>query len=836
MRRDNQQTQHWSSAFRLLWARSTLKRELQHHLTHHASRITFSICAGCLSLTAAEIDPTKLPPSAKLQVEFDRDIKPIFEKSCLRCHGPEKPKSHFRLDNREAALQGGDNNKDDIIPGDSVKSRLIQNVARLVEDMEMPPPGKGEPLNPAQIGLLRAWIDQGASWPEPFPVEERSFVFAPTLRWIHVEGNEKKFRENEGMKEGWATGIEEFQLKEQLDNGRTFTARGRALFQDQDYQLNLKLEKREVGFISGGFEQWRKYYDDTGAYYRPFQAKPSYDLDRNLFLDTGRAWIDFGLTLPDWPQMVLGYEYQFKEGTKSTLQWGDVNGKNIYPAAKDIDEHTHILKFDLTQEYRDWRIEDNARVEIYDSRTRRDNVNSFSSGPGPDSVVSTREGFEHTQGMNALRLERQVNDWLFLSGGYLYSRLDGSASLNQMTVDAAGTPVMGNLTHGGFWSSEEILLQRETHIVSLGGSLLPLEGFTTSLGLQTEWTQQEGFGNVNLDEGDPYQPDNFVHPATLRSDLDKQKLSGELSLRFSKIPWTVLFAEARIDHESIGQFERELGQQEDQFGPLDSAFLRDTDFTNLSGDYRFGFNTSPWRWLSLSAHYRIQASDSDYDHRLDFSDPPTNSIPNEGYSAFIRNRKIDGDEVQTKLALKPAKWLKTTFTYKLLSTDYHTTTDPVSTTTAVPGGGIQAGNYDAHVYSVNAALTPFQRLYLATTFSYSDTRTLTAQLSEPSVVPYRGDVYTIISSATFALDKSTDLNAAYSFSQANYDQNNYAYGLPLGLNYARHGVIAGVTRRLTSNLTTNVRYAYYRYDEPSSGGVNNYAAHGVFATLTMRWP
>jgi hypothetical protein len=238
----------------------------------------------------------------------------------------------------------------------------------------------------------------------------------------------------------------------------------------------------------------------------------------------------------------------------------------------------------------------------------------------------------------------------------------------------------------------------------------------------------------------------------------------------------------------------------------------------------------------LSAHYRIRASDSDYDHRLDFSDPPTNSIRNEGYSAFIRNRKIDGDEVQAKLALKPTKWLKTTFTYKLMTTDYHTTTDPVSITTNVPGGGILAGNYDAHVYSVNAALTPYQRLYLSTTFSYSDTRTATAQLGEPSVVPYRGDVYTIISSATFAVDKSTDLHAAYSFSQANYDQNNYAYGIPLGLNYVRHGVTAGVTRRLTSNLTTNVRYAYYRYDEPSSGGVNNYSAHGVFATLTMKWP
>src|SRR5438874_333514 len=110
-------------------------------------------------LRGAGIDTAALPAAAKATIEFDRDVKPIFESTCFRCHGPEKPKSRFRLDNRESALKGGENNPDDIIPGDSAKSKLIHYVARVVEDMEMPPPGKGEPLRPEQIGVLRAWID-----------------------------------------------------------------------------------------------------------------------------------------------------------------------------------------------------------------------------------------------------------------------------------------------------------------------------------------------------------------------------------------------------------------------------------------------------------------------------------------------------------------------------------------------------------------------------------------------------------------------------------------------------------------------------------------------------
>src|SRR5438874_1975697 len=78
----------------------------------------------CVAATAAEVDLSKLPPPATNHIDFSRDIQPIFDQSCLRCHGPEKPKSHFRLDNRDSAIKGGDNGMD-IIPGNSAKSPLI---------------------------------------------------------------------------------------------------------------------------------------------------------------------------------------------------------------------------------------------------------------------------------------------------------------------------------------------------------------------------------------------------------------------------------------------------------------------------------------------------------------------------------------------------------------------------------------------------------------------------------------------------------------------------------------------------------------------------------------
>jgi mono/diheme cytochrome c family protein len=113
-------------------------------------------------VTAADLDLSKLPPAAdKKGVTYAKDIKPLVEAACIKCHGPEKQKGKVRLDSLEAALKSGEKDKA-IVPGQSAKSPLVHAVAQLDPDMAMPPEGKGDPLTKVQVGLIRAWIDQGA--------------------------------------------------------------------------------------------------------------------------------------------------------------------------------------------------------------------------------------------------------------------------------------------------------------------------------------------------------------------------------------------------------------------------------------------------------------------------------------------------------------------------------------------------------------------------------------------------------------------------------------------------------------------------------------------------
>jgi hypothetical protein len=137
------------------------------------TKFTAAALAAVFGLAvAASADDTKpadsaamLPPaSTKTGVTYATDIKPIFDANCLKCHdSAKKPKAHLALDSLEGALKGSKDGKV-VIPGDSAKSDLVLAIAHVGDDpMTFMPKGKNaKPLTPEQIGLIRAWIDQGA--------------------------------------------------------------------------------------------------------------------------------------------------------------------------------------------------------------------------------------------------------------------------------------------------------------------------------------------------------------------------------------------------------------------------------------------------------------------------------------------------------------------------------------------------------------------------------------------------------------------------------------------------------------------------------------------------
>jgi hypothetical protein len=129
-----------------------------------ASRIRFCVTLA-FALVSAELfaAEVEMPPAAQRKVSFAEDIQPLFVRYCYDCHSGDKHESSFRLDKKEIAFEGGDFGESPIIVGKSAESPLVRYASGVDEDLVMPP--KGARMTAAEIGLLRAWIDQGADWP-----------------------------------------------------------------------------------------------------------------------------------------------------------------------------------------------------------------------------------------------------------------------------------------------------------------------------------------------------------------------------------------------------------------------------------------------------------------------------------------------------------------------------------------------------------------------------------------------------------------------------------------------------------------------------------------------
>src|SRR3954447_13103939 len=123
------------------------------------------------------------PPAVKRKVDFIKDVEPILNRSCVGCHGADKTRGGLRLDDGKLALLGGDSGAV-IRPGKSERSLLIHLVAGVDAERSMPPEGRKK-LTAEEVGVLRAWIDQGAAWPAKAAVvvkKSSHWAFRPVRR------------------------------------------------------------------------------------------------------------------------------------------------------------------------------------------------------------------------------------------------------------------------------------------------------------------------------------------------------------------------------------------------------------------------------------------------------------------------------------------------------------------------------------------------------------------------------------------------------------------------------------------------------------------------------
>ncbi len=98
--------------------------------------------------------------------DFKKDIAPILEASCVKCHNEKKAKGKLNLATKEGFAKGGEDGKL-VDPGKPDTSALIKVLLLPADDDNaMPPKDKAPHPTAAQIETLKKWITAGAKWPD----------------------------------------------------------------------------------------------------------------------------------------------------------------------------------------------------------------------------------------------------------------------------------------------------------------------------------------------------------------------------------------------------------------------------------------------------------------------------------------------------------------------------------------------------------------------------------------------------------------------------------------------------------------------------------------------
>ncbi len=610
----------------------------------------------------------------------------------------------------------------------------------------------------------------------------------PEGQYVTVKGDEEKFREYNWGNDGWTEGGAAT-LHQDLGKDTKLDFEGRGVLNDEDYRLSLEITKKDLGFVRAGWTTYRRYFDSTGGFFKPFST-PAFTLPGDRHLDVGNIYVDIGLRLPDVPKITLGYERQYRDGQKSLLEWGSVTEgtetRKIFPSSKDIDEHTDIFKFSIEHEIKGVQLADRFRYERYDADNTRIDLDAGKN-------VTIRENYHHDAYFNTFLMDSHVKDHIYWSLGYLFTTLDGKGDFTVATPPPVG-PFDKN------WVTRVIDVGIDSHVLNVNAMFGPYRGLTIYAGVQAEKTESDGFTDALLTTG------SSTLTNVINTSNDKSSLEETFGLRYTKIPHTTLYAEARLTEQQIDLNER------------DAQFRRQTDSDIFRQDYRVGFNTAPFRRVTFSGRYRYTLNQNDYDHEVDTL---------AGYPGFITMQDFKTEEVMGKVTVRPCAQFSASLQYQLVTTDIKTGT--ASVPLLAPGGSRYSGNYDANIYSVSATVTPFSRLYVTGLFSFQDTRTLT------EIAEYKGNVYTAVGTAGFVLDNKSDITLEYSYSRSDNFTDTSANSLPLGIDYQRHGLIAGISRKFTKNVEARLRYGWYDYNESSTGGINNYIAHLTSASCTVRF-
>jgi len=690
------------------------------------------------------------------------------------------------------------------------------------------------------VSLLSAWLsaspvtaaDTNAPPPAPKPLTpEQMFeggadTYNNWIDWsfggFFMGGNKAQFQQRHRTSNRVFGGIEDFHYQQELSKTTTFSADGRALFDNDDYKVSLGVTREKFGYLRISYDQFRTWSSGDGGFYPP--SGRFYQFADDAFaLDRGEISVEGGLTLEGKPKVTFKYTHAYRDGEKDSTSWGPAHPaigvtRGISPAFRDIDERRDIFQLDVTHRIKKTDFGVGLRYESGEL----DNALKAIQFPGESirQKITAREGTTYDLFNVHTFTESWIKTNVLFSSGFSYSDLDN---------DFSGSRIYGTDFDVGYVPSAQSGFgyyglnggsRLHEYVVDLNLMLKPSPQFTVvpSVRVQMEDADADLTGFETLG----------ANPVTsFRGGSDRETLDvrERLDLTYTGITNWVLYARAELT-EGEGNLEENGG-----LGPVNgtgvSPIQRKTDDSRFFQKYSAGARWYPARRVIIDAGGYYKLNSYDYDHSRDST--VNNSF--DRYPAYLVMQDFETYDGNVRLTLRPLQNVSLVSRYEFQLSTIHTKPDSISGL-----GEVESSEMTSHILAQDVSWSPWSRLNLQAGLNYvlSETKTPASDYTR-AILNAQNNYWTVNFSSTVVLDDKSDLNIGYFYYQADNYEDNSAFGVPLGAGADEHGVTATLIRRISKNLRLSLKYGYFHYNEAAFGGNRDYHAHLLYSSLRYRF-
>ena len=347
----------------------------------------------------------------------------------------------------------------------------------------------------ANVPLRADDATDAKSGPSPTPVAGEAPAEPQYNNWIELSigglitsGDTALFEQQHHVSGDVFGGIHDLHLEQTFDKNGQFTMDGHAIFDTGDYNLTLSLSKPDLGYIKAGYDQFRSYYDGNGGFF-PVDGAFLPPPIPEMYITRGMAWFEMGLQLPDWPEIIIRYSHEFRQGQKDSTEWGDTTvtglppgastSRKIVPSYRDINEARDIISLEASKTFGNTDVGLGMRYE----HENNNNDYNFERGAGAANqrFVTDKESQNFDLFSGHATTETRFSDSLWLTTAYSYttltSDLSGSRIYGPFYYSSYSDPIttLGGFDHGylnlaGTSNAQQWVINAQPNVVAGKGT------------------------------------------------------------------------------------------------------------------------------------------------------------------------------------------------------------------------------------------------------------------------------------------------------------------------------------------------------------------------------